>query len=127
MQSMIIALNTQLSDAFNICGSSLWFSYVCGLPAPSQPAILSQGMEVRLGTYPTRGTHPANGGSIVLGQPAVAWCAESTADLVNNARNKIHEVFFVEPAVTSCSVVLYSLTSSRCTSFRLNRRKVLSD
>jgi hypothetical protein len=100
---------------------------VCGMPSPAQPAILSRGMKFRLGTCSARGTHPANGGSIVLGQPVVARCLEPTAGHVNNAGNKIHKVFFVEPAVTSRSVILYSLTSIRSTSFCLNRRKVLSD
>jgi hypothetical protein len=68
-------------------------------------------MEARLEIYPTRGTHPANRGSIVLGQPTAARCSESTAGQVNNAGSKIHKVFFVELAVTSRSVILYSLTS----------------
>jgi hypothetical protein len=84
-------------------------------------------MEVRLGTYSIRGTHPANGGSIVLGQPAVAQCSEPTSGQVNNVGSKIHEVFFMELAVTSCSIILHSLTSVQSTSFCLNRRKVLSD
>jgi hypothetical protein len=100
---------------------------MCGLPAPAQPAILSQGMEVRLGTCATRGTHPANGASIVLGQPAVARFSEPTASQVNNTGSKIHKVFFDEPAVASFSVILYSLTSVQSTSFFLNRIKVLSD
>jgi hypothetical protein len=84
-------------------------------------------MEVRLGTCSIRGTHPTDGGSIVLGQPAVARCSEPTAGQVNNAGRKIHEVFFVEPAVTSRSIILYSLKSIRSTRFCLNRRKVLRD
>jgi hypothetical protein len=49
-------------------------------------------MEVRLGTCATCGTHLANGGSIVLGQPDVARCLEPTAGQVNNAGSKIHKV-----------------------------------
>jgi hypothetical protein len=68
-------------------------------------------MEVRLGTRSICGTHPTNRGSIVLGQSAVARCSEPIADQVNNVGSEIHEVFFVEPAVTSHPVILYSLTS----------------
>jgi hypothetical protein len=84
-------------------------------------------MEVGLGACSIHGTHPANGGLIVLGQPAIARCPEPTVGQVNNAGSKIHEVFFVELAVTSRSVILYSMTCFRSTRFCLNRRKVLGD
>jgi hypothetical protein len=85
-------------------------------------------MEVGLETCSIHSTHLTDGGSIVLGQSAVARCPEPTASQVNNAGSKkIYEVFFSEPAVTSSSVVLYSLTSFRGTRFCLNRRKVLGD
>jgi hypothetical protein len=45
-------------------------------------------MEVGLETCSICGTHPANGGSVDLGQLAVAWCLEPTVSQVNNAGSK---------------------------------------
>jgi hypothetical protein len=85
-------------------------------------------MKVGLETCSICSTHPADGELIILGQPTVARCPEPAADQVNNAGSKnIREVFFSEPAVTSHSVILYSLTSFWGTSFCLSRRKVLGD
>jgi hypothetical protein len=64
-------------------------------------------MEVGLETCSIRGTHPAEGGSIILGQPAVAHCPKPTAGQVNNTGSKKYmKVFFSEPAITSYFVVL---------------------
>jgi hypothetical protein len=57
----------------------------------------------------------------------MARCSEPATSQVNNAGNKIHKVFFGEPAITSRSIFLYSLTSIQGTSFCLNIRKVLGD
>jgi hypothetical protein len=45
-------------------------------------------MEVGLETCSIRGTHLADGGSIDLGQPAVARCLEPTTGQLNNAGSK---------------------------------------
>jgi hypothetical protein len=51
-------------------------------------------MEVGLETCSIHSTHLADGGSIILGQPAVARCLEPTASQVNNARSKKYMKFF---------------------------------
>jgi hypothetical protein len=85
---MSTTFSAQLSDSFIIYGFSLRLSFVCGLPAPIQLASWSRGMEVGLETCFIHSTHLADGDSIVLGQPAVAWCPELTASQVNNAGSK---------------------------------------
>jgi hypothetical protein len=82
---------------------------------------------VRLGTHSICGTHLTNRGLIILGQSTIARCSKPTASQVNNVGSEIHEVFFMEPAITSHPIILYSLTSIQSTSFCLNRRKVLRD
>jgi hypothetical protein len=69
-------------------------------------------MEVRLETYFTCSTHPADKGSIVFraagcGSVLGADCRSSEKRMTQN----IHKVFSSEPAVTSRSVILYLLTS----------------
>jgi hypothetical protein len=58
-------------------------------PAGSLPAGYTEpGAEVGIETCCICGTHPADGGSIILGQPAVARCPEPTAGQVNNVGSK---------------------------------------
>jgi hypothetical protein len=52
--------------SFIVYGFSLWLSFVCGLPTPIRPAAQSRGMKVRLETYSTHSTHPADDRLIVL-------------------------------------------------------------
>jgi hypothetical protein len=68
-------------------------------------------VEVGLETFFIRSTHLADEKLIFFGLPAMARCPELAAGQVNNAGSKnIREVFSSEPAVTNCSVFLYSLT-----------------